>query len=111
MPIFIALFGVLSNTVELRGQPFILWIHDLSQKDPYYILPLVMSLTMFLSQKMTITDPKQKIMAYVMPVVFFFIFGGMPSGLVLYWTTFNILSLGHQYLFERSCEKANASEK
>jgi len=111
MPIFIALFGVLSNTVELRGQPFILWIRDLSQKDPYYILPLVMSLTMFLSQKMTITDPKQKIMAYVMPVVFFFIFGGMPSGLVLYWTTFNILSLGHQYLFERSCEKANASEK
>jgi YidC/Oxa1 family membrane protein insertase len=93
MPIFFALFSMLRNSFALRGAPFTLWLTDLSIKDPYYVLPILMGLTMFIQQKLTIKDPKQKMMVYMMPLLFLFMFRNMPSGLVLYWLCFNVLSL------------------
>ena len=97
MPLFYGLFVIFRSTIELRGAEFAWWLKDLSQKDPYYILPLIMSAAMFWQQKMTIKDPKQKAMVYLMPILFFFLFKGFPAGLTLYWTLYNILSLVEQY--------------
>jgi len=93
MPIFWALFIVFRTTIELRGAPFVFWIHDLSLKDPYMVLPGLMSLTMLLQQRAQLKNPQQRTMALMMPVMFFFLFKGFPAGLVLYWTLFNILSI------------------
>ncbi len=93
MPIFFALFVVFRSTIELRMEPFMLWITDLSLKDPYLILPGLMALTMFIQQRMQLRDPRQKMMTYIMPVVMFFLFMGFPAGLILYWTLFNVLSV------------------
>lgn len=98
MPIFFALYQVLVNTIELRQAPFMLWLADLSVKDPYYVLPVLMGIAMFIQQKMTTVDPKQKMMVYIMPVFMAVIFMNMPAGLNLYWLTNNILSIGEQYL-------------
>ncbi len=87
MPIFFAFYKVLYEAVELVGAPFYIWIHDLSQKDPYYILPVAMALSMVLQQKITpttTTDPTQKKIMMIMPIVFGFIMKDLPSGLVLY---------------------------
>jgi len=97
MPVFYGLFVVFRSTIELRGATFIFWLNDLSQMDKYYILPIIMAVTMFWQQKMTIKDPKQMVMVYLMPVLFFFLFKSFPAGLTLYWTFFNILSLIEQY--------------
>lgn len=101
MPIFFSLFSVLNNAFALRGAPFVLWIKDLSQKDPYFILPILMAVSMFVQQKMTTTDPKQKMMIYMMPILFLFLFRNMPSGLVLYWLVFNLLSLAQTIWTEK----------
>jgi YidC/Oxa1 family membrane protein insertase len=108
MPIFIALYSVLSNTIELRGAYFMLWINDLSQPDPsgkylmgFGVLPILMGLSMFLQQKMTTTDPKQKMMVYLMPVIFVVIFRGLASGLVLYWTVFSVIGIFEQWMVLR----------
>jgi YidC/Oxa1 family membrane protein insertase len=93
LPIFFALFSVFRNTIVLRGSEFMLWLQDLSQPDQTLILPIIMAGTMFLQQKMTMQDPKQKMLVYILPVVFFFLFKGFSSGLVLYWTMFNVLSV------------------
>ncbi len=100
MPIFFALYRALSSGFQFRAQPFIFWIKDLSQRDPYFVLPIVMAITMFVQQKISITDPKQKMMAYIMPVVFLFFFYRLPAGLVLYWTVFNMLSVVHMLWVE-----------
>jgi YidC/Oxa1 family membrane protein insertase len=100
MPIFYALFVVFRSTIELRGAKFAFWLSDLSQKDPYYVLPIIMAGTMFWQQKITIKDPKQAMMVYFMPVLFFFFFYNFPAGLTLYWTVFNILSLIETYYFK-----------
>jgi YidC/Oxa1 family membrane protein insertase len=100
MPVFYALFVVFRSTIELRGAKFILWLTDLSQMDPYYVLPVVMAATMFWQQKITIKDPKQAMLVYFMPVLFFFFFFKFPAGLTLYWTMFNILSLIETYYFK-----------
>ena len=100
MPIFYALFVVFRSTIELRGAKFILWLKDLSQMDPYYVLPIVMAATMFWQQKITIKDPKQAALVYLMPIMFFFFFFKFPAGLTLYWTVFNILSLIETYYFK-----------
>ena len=92
MPLFFALFQVFRTTIEFRGADFILWITDLSVPDPYYILPIIMVVTMFIQQKLTMTDPKNKMLTYLLPLVFGFMFMNFPAGLVLYWTSFNILS-------------------
>ncbi|WP_044170050.1 membrane protein insertase YidC [Candidatus Pantoea carbekii] len=108
MPIFLALYYMLSCSVELRHAPFILWIRDLSAQDPYYILPIMMGITMFLMQKMspsTVTDPlQQKIMAY-MPIIFILFFLWFPSGLVLYYIVSNLFTVLQQQIIYRSLEK------
>jgi len=105
LPIFWALFSVLRNSIELRAADFVFWITDLSQKDPTWVLPVLMGLAMFFQQKMTINDPKQKMMAYIMPVVFVFIFGSMPSGLVLYWTIFSVIGIFEQLVIKRRLDE------
>ena len=108
MPIFIALYWALMESVELRHAPFFLWIQDLSSADPYYVLPLLMGVSMFIIQKMsptTVTDPmQQKIMTF-MPVMFTVFFLWFPAGLVLYWLVSNIVTLIQQTLIYRSLEK------
>lgn len=98
MPIFFALYQVLVNTIELRQAPFALWLADLSVKDPYYVLPILMGAAMFVQQKLTTVDPKQRMMVYMMPIFMVFIFLNLPAGLNLYWLTNNVLSIGEQYL-------------
>lgn len=108
MPIFLALYYMLSGSIELRQAPFALWIHDLSAQDPYYILPVLMGITMFFIQKMsptTITDPmQQKIMTF-MPVIFTVFFLWFPSGLVLYYIVSNLVTIIQQQLIYRDLEK------
>jgi YidC/Oxa1 family membrane protein insertase len=100
IPVFFALYKVLMIAIELRGAPFMLWVTDLSLKDPYYILPIVMGITMVIQQKMTPTslDPKQNKLMMLMPVIFTFMFLNFASGLVLYWLVNNILSIIQQYI-------------
>jgi len=105
IPIFWALFTMLRNAVELRHSPFIFWIGDLSMKDPIYVLPILMGVTMFLQQKLTTTgDPAQSKMMMFMPVLFTVIFLNFPSGLVLYWLMNNILTLTMQLIMKRKLE-------
>ena len=108
MPIFLALYYMLSASVELRHAPFMLWIHDLSAQDPYYILPILMGCTMFFIQKMsptTVTDPmQQKIMTF-MPVIFTVFFLWFPAGLVVYYIVSNLVTILQQQLIYRGLEK------
>ncbi len=99
VPIFIALYNVLLKAIELRGAPFVLWITDLAAKDPYYVFPIVMGITMVIQQKMTPSamDPKQAKMMMMMPIVFTFLFLTFPAGLVLYWLINNLIGIIQQY--------------
>lgn len=103
IPVFIGLYWVLLESVQLRQAPWIFWIHDLSEADPYYILPIIMGLTMFLQQKMAPAspDPTQAKMMMMLPVVFTFLFSHFPSGLVLYWVVNNSLSILQQWYITR----------
>ena len=98
IPVFIALYHALFFSIELRGAPFIGWIKDLSVADPYYVWPVVMGVTMFLQQKLNpaIGDPTQQKIMMFLPIVFTFLFMSFPSGLVLYWTVNNILTISQQ---------------
>lgn len=102
MPIFFALYQILRTTIELRGAPFIFWIADLSAKDPYFILPVVTGITMFFSQRISATDNQQKMLTYTLPIIMTVFFLNFPSGVVLYWLTYNVLSLGQQYIIKRN---------
>ena len=102
MPVFFALYAVLRSTIELRRSPFVFWIKDLSMRDPYFILPILMGIAMFFQQKFTVTDPRQKTMTYFMPLFLVFIFARLPSGIVLYWLIYNLLSIFQQYIIHRS---------
>ncbi|HXW68551.1 MAG TPA: membrane protein insertase YidC, partial [Dissulfurispiraceae bacterium] len=110
IPVFFALYKVLLISIELRGAPFIFWIHDLSSKDPSYVLPVVMGITMVIQQKMTPSsmEPAQQKMMMIMPVVFTFMFLSFPSGLVLYWLVNNLLSIGQQFYTNRKLSKKPA---
>ncbi len=112
MPIMIALWSLLNVAIEIRQQPFILWIDNLSSPDILLRLPagfpllghlsglaLLMSITMFIQQKMTIKDPAQKAMIYMMPVMFFIMFNSLASGLNLYYFMFNLFSIAHQFYY------------
>jgi len=104
MPIFFALFQALRSPSErvtgiVESFKF-LWM-DLNQPDPYYVLVILMVATMFLTTKMTTTDPKQSIITYVMPVVFGFISIRLPSGILVYWVTTNVWSIGQQWIVNR----------
>ncbi len=107
IPVFFALYKVLLIAIELRGAPFTLWITDLSVKDPYYVLPIVMGITMVIQQKMTPSgmDPKQAKLMMLMPVIFTFLFLNFASGLVLYWLINNILGIIQQFFTNRKLAK------
>lgn len=108
MPVFLALYWVLMESVELRQAPFFLWIEDLSVKDPYYVLPLIMGVTMWIQQKLNPTppDPMQAKIMQIMPVMFTLLFLFFPAGLVLYWVVNNTLSITQQYIITKNIEKA-----
>ena len=103
MPFFIALYWVLLSSVEMRHAPWILWIHDLSAPDPWFILPLLMTGTSLLQVWLNPTppDPMQAKMMWIMPLAFSIMFFFFPAGLVLYWLTNNILSIAQQYLINK----------
>ncbi len=103
IPVFIALYNVLNKAIELRGAPFALWITDLASKDPYYILPITMGVTMVIQQKMTPStmDPAQAKIMMFMPIIFTFMFLTFPSGLVLYWLVNNVLGIIQQYFVNK----------
>jgi len=114
-PILIGFYNMLTVAVELRGAPFFGWIHDLCQKDPYWIIPLLMGVTMFVQQKLAmsrVTDPmqqqQQKFMM-VMPFVFTWICLQMPAGMVLYWFVNNVLGIGQQWLVNRHASQYEAA--
>ena len=106
MPVFIALYWVLMESVELRQAPFALWIEDLSVMDPYFVLPLLMGASMYYMQKLNPAppDPMQAKIMQWMPIVFTFFFLWFPAGLVLYWLCNNLLSMGQQYIINRRIE-------
>ncbi|WP_395947434.1 membrane protein insertase YidC [Caedibacter taeniospiralis] len=99
IPVFIALYWVLLESVQLRQAPFVFWIHDLASKDPYFILPILMGISMFVQQKLSPTsaDPTQAKIMMLMPVIFTVFFASFPSGLVLYWLTNNVISIAQQW--------------
>jgi YidC/Oxa1 family membrane protein insertase len=110
IPVFISLYWVLLSSVEMRGAPWILWIHDLSVPDPYYILPLVMAVSMFVQTKLNPTPPdpiQAKVMMY-MPIVFSVMFFFFPAGLVLYWVVNNLLSIAQQWQINQMFGKKHA---
>jgi YidC/Oxa1 family membrane protein insertase len=100
MPVFLALYWTLMESVELRQAPFALWIDDLSVMDPYFVLPILMGISMFLTQMMQPEppDPIQAKVFKMIPIMFTFFFLWFPSGLVLYWLVNNILSILQQWL-------------
>jgi len=113
IPVFIALYWVLLGTVEMRGAPWLGWITDLSVKDPFFILPLIMGVTMFVQTKLNPTPPdpiQAKIMLW-MPVLFTGMFLFFPAGLVLYWTVNNILSIAQQWQVNRMIEASGLKAK
>jgi len=118
LPILYALWAVLRTAIELRQAPFILWISDLSLPDYILTLPIsllgikhisglsvLMGVTLFFQQKLTITDPRQKSMIYIMPILFIFLFSYFPSGLNLYYFTFNLFSILHQIYLNKFSRK------
>lgn len=110
IPVFIALYWVLLESVEMRNAPFVLWIDNLSVPDAYYVLPLLMGITMFIQQKLNPTpiDPVQAKVMMSLPFVFTVFFAFFPSGLVLYWFVNNLLSIIQQWLIVKRIEGASA---
>ena len=110
MPIFLALYWVLLESVEIRHAPFAFWLQDLSAKDPWFVLPLIMGASMWFQQKLNPPppDPTQAKVMQMMPIMFTFMFLFFPSGLVLYWTVNNILSIAQQWVITRNIEKSEA---
>ena len=103
MPVFLALYWVLQAAVEMRGAPWVGWIHDLTAPDPYFILPILYAISMFITQKLNPqpADPMQAKMMLFMPLAFSVIFLFFPSGLVLYWVVNNLISMAQQYVITK----------
>ena len=102
MPVFFALYPVVGQAFELRQAMFIPgWIEDLSRPDPFYILPLAMGVSFYLQSRTTMTDPNQKAMLYMMPVMMVILFANFSAGLTLYWLVFNLLSWAQQELLKK----------
>ncbi|MDO8892840.1 MAG: membrane protein insertase YidC [Sulfurimicrobium sp.] len=112
IPVFIALYWVLLASVEMRHAPFALWIQDLSAADPYYVLPIIMGITMIIQTKLNPTppDPIQAKVMMVMPFAFSIFFFFFPAGLVLYWVVNNVLSIAQQWQITRSMEQLHAAK-
>lgn len=113
IPVFIALYWVLLESVEMRQAPFVLWLNNLSAPDPYYILPLIMGVSMFVQQKLNPAppDPMQAKVMMSLPFVFTVFFAFFPSGLVLYWTVNNLLSIAQQWHITRTIELEAAKRR
>jgi YidC/Oxa1 family membrane protein insertase len=113
MPIFMALYWTLMESVELRHAPWILWIRDLSVMDQYFVLPLIMGVSMFVQQQLNPAppDPMQARVMKLMPIVFTFMFLWFPAGLVLYWVVNNVLSIAQQWVITKQIERAAATKK
>jgi len=112
LPVLYAFYNVLVVAVELRGAPFFGWIHDLTLKDPFYVTPILMGVSMLVQQTMTPTagvDPTQRRMMMILPVVFTVMFINLPSGLVLYWLVNNVLGIGQQWLVNRHVAKLEST--
>lgn len=107
IPVFISLYWVLLESIELRQADFIFWIHDLSSKDPFYVLPVLMGISMFLQHKLNPAplDPVQQKLFQILPLVFTVFFAFFPAGLVLYWVVNNILAISQQYYITRKIEQ------
>jgi YidC/Oxa1 family membrane protein insertase len=113
IPVFIALYWVLLESVEMRQAPFVLWLNNLSAPDQYFVLPLIMGISMFIQQKLNPAppDPIQAKVMMSLPFVFTVFFAFFPSGLVLYWTVNNLLSIAQQWHITRNIERAAAKHK
>ena len=113
MPFFLAFYWVLLESVEMRQAPFALWITDLSSRDPFFILPLIMGASMFLQQKLNpqVGDPVQVKVMQIMPIIFTAFFAFFPSGLVLYWVTNTVLSIAQQYKINKVVEAEAKQQK
>ncbi|MBU1236370.1 MAG: membrane protein insertase YidC [Gammaproteobacteria bacterium] len=113
IPVFIALYWVLMGTVEMRGAPWVGWITDLSTKDPYFVMPLIMGATMLIQTKLNPAppDPMQAKIMMMMPIVFTAMFLFFPAGLVLYWTVNNLLSIAQQWQVNRMIEASGLKAK
>ncbi len=113
MPFFLAFYWVLLESVEMRQAPFALWITDLSSRDPYFILPLIMGAAMYFQQKLNpqVGDPVQVKVMQIMPVIFTVFFAFFPSGLVLYWVTNTVLSIAQQWKINTVVEKEEKLKK
>jgi YidC/Oxa1 family membrane protein insertase len=111
IPVFIALYWVLLGAVELRQAPFALWIHDLSEPDPFYVLPIIMAITSFIQVKLSPSspDPVQQKVMMAMPVIFSIMFLFFPAGLVLYWLVNNVLSILQQWRINKVIEAGSAA--
>ena len=112
IPIFFAIYRVLLNAVELQGAPWILWITDLSQKDPFFVLPILMGASMWYQQRITpntMTDPMQQKIFQWLPVVMTGFFLTFPAGLVLYWLVNNLFSIAQQFVINKAYEKQKAA--
>jgi len=109
MPVFLALYWVLLESVEMRQAPFALWINDLSSKDPFFVLPLLMGVTMWIQQKLNPAppDPVQAKVMMALPIVFTVFFAFFPAGLVLYWFVNNLLSIAQQWKINRVVERGH----
>lgn len=109
MPVFLAFYYVLMESVELRHAPFFGWIADLSVKDPYFVLPIIYGITMWFMQKLNPqpTDPMQARIMQMLPIVFTIMFLWFPAGMVLYWVTNNLLSIAQQYVITKQIENAD----
>jgi YidC/Oxa1 family membrane protein insertase len=112
MPVFLALYYVLMESVELRHSPFFGWILDLSVKDPYFVLPIIYGITMYFMQKLNPqpTDPMQARIMQMLPLIFTFMFLWFPAGLVLYWVTNNTLSIIQQYIITKQIDAEPAAK-
>lgn len=125
MPVFIALYSVLRYSLDMRQAHFVGWLKDLSEPDPYYILPILMGVFMIvqslmmqpkktqleeMDEKQKAMQSSQKMMTWVMPIVLFFVFKSMPAGLVLYWTVFNVLSIIQQYYLQKHLNKKEIAQ-
>lgn len=113
IPVFFAIYRVLLNAIELKGAPWILWVHDLAEMDPYFVLPILMGATMYLQQKITpntMQDEMQKKIFQFLPVVFTFFFLWFPAGLTLYWFINNLFTIGQQYYINKVFERKRAEK-
>ena len=113
MPFFLAFYWVLLESVEMRQAPFALWITDLSSRDPFFILPIIMGAAMLFQQKLNPTpgDPVQAKVMQIMPIMFTVFFAFFPSGLVLYWVTNTVLSIAQQWYINKVVHEEAVAKK